>query len=292
MTKLTYPDRIYLLSDTCGGERVWDPYSSPDIDAYIATDIRSRLQNIHRSFDTFGVKSISDHVLRTVSSLHEEEGDVGETGVFINSAPRTEEGSNGDPFYVAQTNNNICVVATPISALSALKNRISSLHHLPNEDNGLYSGREQFRSSLTVTLLASDHGHDLVEDVVSDIPDYPKGCHVSYADRFGNLVLFEEGYEVVKRAVLDNLGKAIYLNVAGVQQEVVVGESLGEAKPGSLVVYQNDGNIEVVSKWDANWSADECLSRSAYEQFGRPDIGSKVQSWVGNKRFIGLVWKK
>ena len=277
MKKLDYPNRIYLLSDTYGGNRTWDPFESPDIDAHIATDIRSRFPNVHRSFDTFGAKKISDHVLRTAVTSNDENPESGRLGVFINSAPRTEEGSNGEPFYVADTDNNVRVVATPLSALSAIKHRITLLRHLPNEDNGLYSALEQFRSSFTAVLLANDHGLDLIEDPVSDIPEYPTGCIVSYVDRFGNLVLFENPISEVGsiRDIIANcVGGILNLSIGSVRKEVVIRESLGDAKPGSLVIYENDRNIEVVSKWGEDWNTEECLNKSAFEQFGRPEIGS------------------
>ncbi|MBU1018743.1 MAG: hypothetical protein ABII07_06275 [Patescibacteria group bacterium] len=277
MTNLSYPDRIYLLSDTYGGQQTWNPYESPDIDAHIATDIRSRFPDVRRSFDTFGAKAISDHVLRTIVALHDAVSGLGSTGVFINSAPRTEKGSNGEPFYVADTDNGIRVVATPLSALSAIKDRIAGLKHLPNEDNGLYTEREQFRSSLTAVLLAGNHGLDLIEDSPSDIPEYPAGCRVSYADRFGNLVLFEKNDQEtgsIRDTIASGIGRVINLNIGSVERELVIGESLGEAKPGSLVIYPNDGNIEVVSKWGPDWSAQDSLKRSAYEQFEKPSIGT------------------
>lgn len=277
MTKLDFPDRIYLLSDTYGGAQTWNPYESPDIDAHIATDIRSRFPGVHRSFDTFGAKAISDHVLRTVVALHDAIADPGRTGVFINSAPRTEEGVNGHPFYVADTDNDLRVVVTPLSSLSAIKPRVTRLRHLPNEDNGLYSEREQFRSSLTAVLLADNHGLDLTEDSPSDIPEYPEGCRVAYVDRFGNLVLFEnQEIGSICDVIAGSVGGIIQLRIGSVLQEVIIGESLGEAKPGSLVIYPNDGNIEVVSKWGPDWGAQESLEKSAYEQFERPDTGSSV----------------
>lgn len=289
MSHYSYPDRLYLLSDTYGGHEAWDPLKSPDIDARIATDIRSCIEGVRREFDIFGGEFITDHVLRTIVKLHGENGDdcvIGTTGVFINHEPRTTQGQNGNSFYLAEVGPQIKVVATPVGALSAIKERVTALYHLPNEDNGLYEAREQFRSSYTVVLLAADHGLKLVEDdpkIV--IPDYPSGCRLAYVDRFGNLVLYEHSVKEEKSVIgviRKNTGNVYQLALSGIRRNVLIDTSLSEALPGTLVAYLNDGHIEVVSKWYRQYSpklwSKQRLKDSAFEKFHRPAIGSSV--WV------------
>lgn len=178
MSALSYPDRMYLLSDTFGGNgdtskeepAVWHPFTSPDIEAHIATDIRSDFRGVRQKFDIFGAEKISDHVLCATFDLQNKNSASGTTGIFVNHAARTEKGKNGEPFYVAQLGDAVRVVATPLSALSAVRNRIHRLYHLPNENNGLYGPHEQFRSSFTPRLLAQNHGLELVEDDPSIYP--------------------------------------------------------------------------------------------------------------------------
>lgn len=280
MSPLSYPSRVYLLSDTFGGQREWNPYTSPDIDAHITTDIRSRVQGVRREFDIFGAEGITDHVLRTIATLHEENHPHGSTGVFINSAPRTDIGTNGESFYVAEVGDAVRVVATPLAVLAAIREKITRLWHLPNEDNGLYGPEEQFRSSYTPQLLAPNHGLSLDEDDPKIIPEYPEGCRVSYVDRFGNLVLFENnphaGVESLRDHIASRLGEIIGLKIGQMCQNVVVGTSLKDAPNGTPVLYKNDGHFEVIAKWQQGQSAEDKLKKSAYEIFGRPEIGTEV----------------
>ncbi len=288
-------NRLYLFSDTYGGQEEWDPLKSKDADARIATDIRSGLPNVRREFDIFGAEQITDHVLRQVLNLHAElrargdEKDAGVTGVFINSAPRTTQNLNGDSaFYLAHLGDCVRVVATPVSALSAVKKQVTRLYHLPNENNGLYSAREQFRSSYTVALLAADHGLKLVEDdpdVV--IPDAAEGVRLAYVDRFGNMVFYDNTKEQGSflRQVNDKQASGGFAGVGGgitklaigdVSREVVSGTCLAAAAPGALTVYGNDGNVEIVSKWSSAWSTSDKVKNSAYNQFGRPKLGDSL----------------
>lgn len=281
MSNLDYQSRVYLLSDTFGGQRAWNPYTSPDIDAHIATDIRSRMQGVRREFDTFGAEGITDHLLHTVVTLHEEDNPHSSTGVFINHAPRTDIGKNGDQFYVAEVGDNIRVVATPLTVLAAIREKITGLWHLPNEENGLYASQEQFRSSYTPRLLAPNHRLSLNEDDPNIIPEYPEGCRVSYIDRFGNLVLFEHNpnghVESVRDYIASRTGETVDLKIGKVCREIAIGTSLKDASSDNIVIYKNDGHLEVIAKWKTGQRAREKLKNSAYEQFGRPGIGVPVR---------------
>lgn len=281
MSQLKYPDCLYLFSDTYGGHETWDPLKSPDVDARIATDIRSCITGVRREFDIFGEESITDHVLRTVVKLHDENGGdriAGTTGVFINHAPRTTQHQNGNPFYLAEIGKQIRVVTTPVSVLSSIKERVAALYHLP-EDNELYKILEQFRSSYAVVLLATNHGLKLVrDDPKTVIPDYPSGCRLAYVDRFGNLVLYEhsanEEVDGIREVIRKNTNEIYQVGIGRVRRNLTIGTSLAEAKPESLVVYPNDGHIEVVTKWHSTWTAKEKLKHSAFEKFRRPQIGA------------------
>ncbi len=252
----------------------WDPLKSPDIDALITTDIRSGITDVLREFDIFDSEKITDHVLRAAVALHDEPRTFGTTGIFVNSAPRTVENNNGEPFYVATTDNGIRVVTTPLTVLSAIRERIISLQYLPNDrENGLYkSKREQFRSSFTVRLLAYNHGIPLIEADPKIIPEPSKELQLSYVDRFGNIVI-----DTLVNLIREKIGETIGLNINGVSREATVGISLGESKPGSLVVYQNDGHIEVVAKWDPRWDSKAKFENSAWAQFAKPRLGAHVK---------------
>lgn len=276
MSHLSFPDRIYLLSDTFGGQHKWNPHSAPDIDAHLTTDIRSRFSGVRREFDIFGQEPIVDHVLRTATRLHDENKNIGATGIFVNYARRDLQGVNGEPFYLARIKDNLVVVATPVSVLSAIRSRITELSHLPNEGNELYGPTEQFRSSFSPQLLAANHGQRLVADPRSKIPEPQRGCKVSYVDRFGNLVIHEEGDPRLGDAIKEKIGGKIRLKIGEVFKSVHVGTSLKDAPPGALSIYGNDGHIEVIGKWSAGTQNSARVRASAYQQFRRPTLGTPV----------------
>jgi hypothetical protein len=176
MSKFNYPDRIFSLSDCHGGQAVWSPTKSPDIAARLAESIRSDLSGVQH-FDTYGVpERFHDHIVREALRLHREQPQADRTGLFINNAPRTEAGKNGEPFFRAEFDEDIVIAGTPINVLSAIRGRVKRLLVWPNEDNGTYDHRQQHRSAWALRLLADNHGFNLEEVDASLIPELPEEC--------------------------------------------------------------------------------------------------------------------
>ncbi|MBI3336731.1 hypothetical protein HYZ98_04180 [Candidatus Peregrinibacteria bacterium] len=283
--------RIYKFSDTYGQS------TSPlqdDADARISTDFRSfPLYEQDRDFDIYGREKITAHILRLIMQLHAEidsadylsssikkEFRKTTTGIFINAAPRTGK-QNGIPFYVA-TAKNIRIVTTDLSALASVKEKIESLAHLPNTKNNLYSPTEQFRSSYAAWLLRNDHGLSLDKDSLDAIPDYPEDqWELAYVDRFGNLVTFTKNPKKTW-AELQNKArhgeKSVRIFIGETSKRVRLTSSLRDADPDELVIYPNEGNIEILRKWDpADESSEERLRESAYRRFHEPYIGGLIK---------------
>lgn len=281
--------RIYLFSDTYGRSK--SPFDQDDADALIATDFRSfPLEEKKREFDIYGREKVAAHMLRLVFHLHgevekspylskaqKEEFQRTLTGVFINAAPRLDTGEP-PPFYVA-TGGNVRVVTTDLQALSPVKGNIESLAHLPAV-NPLYGDIEQFRSSYTPFLLAPDNGLALTEDPIALIPDFPDDrWELAYVDRFGNMVTYSkhpEEHIAEAEKSRDENGGYVKMIVGNVSQRVNLSASLKSAEPGMLVMYQN-GDIEVVRKWEEDEDRYTRLYQSAYFRFAKPDIGAKVR---------------
>ncbi len=280
MSKLNYPDRIVSLSDCHGGQESWNPITSPDIAARLAEGIRSDLPGTER-IDTYGApERLFHHVVREAVRLHEENPESDPTGLFINDAPRTKKDSNGSPFYRADFGEGLRVVATPLSVLAAVRDKVKRLQVLPNEGNGLYGTNEQHRSSFTPRLLADNHGLQLQDVDPGLIPELPIGNSLVYVDRFGNIVLHEQAHpelQSIRSRIAENVGEKLQLQIGGQVRTVQIGKSLGKAEPGSLVVYANDDSIEVLGKWDPSWGVQERIQNSAWVTFGRPKIGSDCQ---------------
>lgn len=283
--------RIYKFSDTYGQS------TSPlqdDADARISTDFRSfPLYEQDRDFDIYGRENITAHILRLIFQLHsniehahylpasvKKEFAQTTTGVFINAAPRTGK-QNGAPFSVA-TAKNIRIVTTDLAALSSVKERIESLAHLPNTRNSLYGETEQFRSSYAPWLLRDDHNLSLIKDSLDNIPDYPPDrWELAYVDRFGNLVTYTKHPKSIWADLQKKTRRADHsarIFIGETSKRVRLTSSLRDADPDELVIYPNEGNIEILRKWDpADESSAERLRESAYRRFHEPTIGALIK---------------
>lgn len=280
--------RAYLFSDTFGGH---DDYTKrPDADAHICTDFRSFPNApVRREFDTYGERPITDHILRLILSEHDRimssknlpdqlrnEFAKTITGIFINTAERTEAHKNGHPFYVATARDgSVRIVTTPLSALAPIRKEIETLEKFSNTGNGLYKDDEQFRSSYTPTLLYPNHGYNtsLINTEAISLPR--PLLHVAYVDRFGNMITHAEEPEMSR--ILEMLGTSseVSIHIGEVRDRVRVTTSLGDAEPGDLSVYVN-GGIDIVRKWEKGETDDHRLRTSAYGSFDKPKIGTAV----------------
>ncbi len=302
------PQRTYFISDTYGGTgEDWNPLAQDDADVLISTDFGGRpLSPIHREFDHFGQEEVSAHILRLILAQHDEllsrldltpeqkqqAINLG-TGIFINSAPRTGR-NNAEPFYLATARNGaIRIVTTPLGALSPVKHEIESLSYLENPtdpagSNGLYGGREQFRSRLTPRLLDPHHNLQLEGADVRSIPEGRKDWHVSYVDRFGNVITrtenpVEQWAEIARVAkTMQEENGRVRLIITGKDHThpttpLEIAHSLGEATPGVPSIYGNSGGIDVVVKWMEGQDATDRLSGSAWNVLGKPKIGASIK---------------
>jgi|GEM_PF-878434 len=285
------PERKILLSDTFGGPL--DPTERLDADAQLCTFLRSEpLHPFRLTVDTFGQEAVTDHILALTLALHDEldrctylthrekraSRNMG-TGIFINAAPRTTH-ANGDPFYVAALPHGIRVVATPLSALAPVRERVERLQILPNENNGLYSNAEQFRSSYTAILLHPSFARRFpLQEIDPDtIPKEDSRWKLSYVDRYGNLVTNVEDPHAQwsqLQTIAGAIGRVRLRVGQSSPREIALGNSLGTADPGQLIVYGN-GNIDVVRKWHPEDRAQDKLDQSAYRLFGSPTVGDAI----------------
>lgn len=284
--------RTYLFSDTFGSHG--DYTQRPDADSIVCTNFRSfPLEKTQERFDIYGEPLMTAHMLRLILEEHDRiEGSeylpkqIQEdfrktiTGVFINTAERTKEKNNGEPFYVATARNgSVRIVSTPLQPLSAIRNEIETLEVLPNENNGLYHNKEQFRSSYTSYLLYPDHTIPTEKLNPACIPEPRSDLHVSYVDRFGNIITHvEEPHKSEMYELLTGVDD-IDLCIGNARHHARKALSLGEAVPGELSVYLN-GNIDVVRKWQEGESGEARLNSSAYATFQKPKIGATVDLLV------------
>lgn len=277
MSPLSYPHRIYSLSDCHGGRDLWNPLESPDVAARLAESIRSDFPEPVQRIDTLSAPTqYYRHLVTETLRLHDEQPESGSTGLFINSAPRTKAGHNDYPFYRADFGENRLVVVTNLpETLSSVRDRISGLRYLPNKNNRLYPDREQHRSSYTPRMLAQNHGLELLEADRSVIPEPENRNLLSYVDRFGNLVLTQRTQLIHNiRSKIGCVGRELVFRIGDITHQVQLGHCLSAAQPGLLTLYENDGSLEILSKWKPEWNAQQRLEHSAYNLFRCPSLGS------------------
>lgn len=295
------PGRVYECSDTFGGPG-WDPLHGPDIDVAISTDFAGHPhERIRRTYDTFGHEQVTDHVLRLVLQQYDELGtrpDLSRrgrraaqklgTGVFVNYAPRID-GTNASPFWLATARGGeVRVVATPLTALSAIRNDIETLQYLPNPQrgdphNGLYDASQQFRSKYTPRLLDPRHGLELVDADPGVIPAPQEGWRVSFVDRYGNVITHtddaEGQWQEIQRVADqtgESRGKVELVFGNGEPRTFTLGTTLGASKPGQPTIYRN-GGIDLVRKWTAEDDAASKHASSGWVLAGKPRLGDQIR---------------
>ena len=285
------PRRTFIISDTLGG--FTNPLSSEDPDVQICEDFNGlawRKEHLNR-ININGREGIAPHLLRLIISFHDQKkglikgGDSSFTGVFINHAERTGENVHGSPFVVAETDNNVRIVATPLEVLSSVRQRIRSLQQLYNDGNELFDSGEQFRSQYTPSLLPRDHGIWGLENMdTRDIPVLHNGTpRVSYVDGFGNILTWKPDERELRERILERAAKrdsAVGISINGGKlQEVIATTSLEAGKPGVLIAYPNGGNIDLVGKWADGFDLTDKVRLSAYMLFEKPPEGSSLVSF-------------
>ncbi len=289
----TNPERKVFLSDTFGGPL--DPTERPDADAILCTHFRSQpFDRADYKFDTFGQEAATHHILGLIVALHDQIDHCGHfskkekcsfrnmgTGVLINAAPRTEASAkNGENFVLADLRGNIRVVATPLSELSPVKNDVERLRIVPNQANGLWEDREQFRSSYAGLLLDEKFAKrfPLQDADPSCIPEPDDHWKLAYIDRFGNLIttVRDPGMQLHHIQTLQTWSKGFRIRIGDcVRDDLTLASSLTEAGPGKIVVYGN-GKVDFVRKWDPLNTPHQKIELSAYRQFGNPTVGSSI----------------
>lgn len=279
------PHRTYLLSDTLGP--LQSPCTADDHDVRICTDFGGFAwrQGEHlREINVNGRTGIAPHLLRLILSFHDrhrdlvENGDRTYTAVFLNQAERTEEHAHGTPFFVAETDANVRIVATPLEDLASIRNRIIALWELPNEGSGLFEAGEQFRSQFTPALLPRDHGTEsLVARDPGIIPEGRNGAlHFVYADAFLNMVSWQQHQEELRSRILERAGRSdpeLGVRIGDREHQAVATTSLEAGKPGVLNIYANGDNIDLVGKWAPGYGNADRTRRSAYCLFDEPEEG-------------------
>ncbi len=207
--------------------------------------------------------------------------------VIANAAPRYDENKtkNGSHFYLAVLDNGVEIYATPLDALQYVRDRVTSLFEIPNENHPLFNGkREQFRSS--IIARSEEEPQHLVRTDKSQIPDQEHELQLAWADRYGNTRLrAKDGAQVQRRIKgVKNNQDQVGIEFPGqdIQRSTAkLNNCLDAVKGGELGLYGNvaDGEttagkpsyLELVYKWLNGEKI------NTHKRLGRPEIGSAIE---------------
>lgn len=223
----------------------------------------------------------------SAQEIHENAGGI---LTLANYAPRDEantaNGANGADFYLAITDADVEVYATPLSSLSGLeaRHRITALYRIPTKDHPEFDGDyEQFRSARVVRtrrhpghlvpIFEYDDRKTLIQAKLDGnhpqvIPLDSRTGHIGHIDKFGNV---RAELKTVSRFQKLRVGKfATLVIVSGGKSHevgVTVAANLHSAPLGKLAVYANcsdyadtgsdTGFIEVTARVNGNPSTSE-----------------------------------
>jgi S-adenosylmethionine hydrolase len=120
--------------------------------------------------------------------------------------------------------------------------------------------------------IASCRPDALVGDMnSSDIPEVPRS-RVSYADGYGNLKT------TIKRGDLDlPSGSIAWVSIEDVEREAYVSDGSFEVEEGKLALALGSSGWTDAAGEETVWMVLFLRGGSAWEEFGRPSVGSEVR---------------
>lgn len=228
--------------------------------------------------------------------------------VIANSAPRSDKKgqNNGTNFYLGILDNGLEVYATPIDALTYVRERIVALFEIPNVDHPLFDGeREQFRSSI-IARTCEEPSHlkrifgnadwpQCIDEILGhlpgfhdiDVPIIPQQDHllqVAFVDEFGNVRVRARAKGATRKSIQAALkDNSFQIGIGGVEDDrrrrVRLVSSLDDLKEGELGFYENVSDPFDYGKpgyWELNAKWNGTRINTHRERLGSPKIGTPI----------------
>lgn len=298
----TTPTLRYFISDAYGADSPDPTQAVVDADVHLETDlsvIEDALANgdeheLDQLGGGFPTKinsrgreiSLPRHLAGLIHSWHDKHEDVLKdrgifNGLFINYAPRTKAFRNGPPFYEVEMNSGLRIVTTyPGDMLAGIRGDVHSIAEIDNEGHPLFGPKAQFRSRDAHRHLRKENPYPkkfLQDNDADDIlrtqhfGNGVEGLRIKFADTYGNIVA--EPDELVKKKILHavNQGlKDVRIRINGVELPGQAALSMTDAPDGTIAIYSNGENIDLIRKWKDGEDSTFTTENSAYVLFGRP----------------------
>ncbi len=206
------------------------------------------------------------------------------TIIYHNVAPREDDeearsGNEGERLAFALLPTGVRVVGVNAGyAFSFVRNDAEELRWASVEAEG-----SQFRSRdlfpRAAAAIASGRPDALADNMhPSDIPDVPRSC-VAYADGYGNLKTTIESSEDIGRGA--SSGSVVRVGIGGVEREAVLSDGSFEVEEGGLAFSPGSSGWTDSSGREMVWRELFLRGGSAWEKFGRPPLGSKIEIEAG-----------
>jgi hypothetical protein len=206
------------------------------------------------------------------------------TIVYHNVAPREDDeeartGNEGEKLAFALLPTGVRVVGVNAGyTFSFVRDHAEELRWASVEAEG-----SQFRSRdlfpKAAAAIASGRPDALADEIgLSDIPDVPRSC-VAYADGYGNLKTTIESSEEIRRGT--SSGSVVRVGIGGVEREAVLSDGSFEVEEGELAFSPGSSGWTGSSGREMVWRELFLRGGSAWEEFGRPPLGSKIEIKAG-----------
>ena len=163
----------------------------------------------------------------------------------INWAPRTdkhrEAGQNGEHFYLAELDNNIQILSQLRFLEGVASRRLVRALWRVRDDNPIWPGGEQFRSSIVSQVRNFPEG--LVSEPLSVLPKSERGyAYAAFGDKYGNVRL-----EVPADVTIPEIerSKIYHLTIDGkeLEEDVIGATRLTDIHESQLGLYANPADM-------------------------------------------------
>src|ERR687894_328979 len=203
------------------------------------------------------------------------------TLIYHNVAPRKDDeearvGNEGERLAFARLPTGVRVVGVNSGyAFSFVRDAAEELcWSSVGAEGSQFRSRDLFPHA--AAAIASGRPGALADAMsTSDIPDVPRS-RVAYADGYGNLKT------TIKRGELDlSSGSIVQVGIGDVEREAHVSDGSFEVEEGKLALAPGSSGWTDDAGKDTVWMELFLRGASAWEEFGRPPVGSGVRVELG-----------
>jgi S-adenosylmethionine hydrolase len=197
------------------------------------------------------------------------------TLVFHNVAPRRDvtaarRNNDGERLVYAEVPSGVKVVGVNAGyAFSFLRDQVRALHwvNVPS-DGSQFRSRDNFPGACAA-VVRGDAGALLGKLEPQQVPDIPQGV-VAYIDGFGNLKT------TLQVRDLPDVSE-VSITLAGVTRKVLVADGSFSVPQGELCLAPGSSGWTGRSGERVRWLELFLRGGSAYEAFGRPELGERLE---------------